>query len=132
MDGYSANPPIVVRPRRLRGLRLVAFIAGALIEVFGVFLLEREGVSVPFLIMLVGFWITVFALGGRSLANPYWSRRERFMVIALCGVGMGILYGVTSIQSLRHLAPTWFGFTIAWVIAVSHASSYLRYCRGIF
>ena len=37
MDGYSANPPIVVRPRRLRGLRLVAFIAGALIEVFGVF-----------------------------------------------------------------------------------------------
>jgi hypothetical protein len=132
MDGYSANPPIVVRPRRLRGLRLVAFIAGALIEVFGVFLLEREGVLVPFGIMLVGFWITVFALGGRSLANPYRSRWERLMVIAFCGVGIGILYGVTSIPSLRHFAPTWFGFTIAWVIAVSHASSYLRYCRGIF
>ena len=132
MDGYSANPPIVVRPRRLCGLRLVAFIAGALIEVFGVFLLEREGVLGPFGIMLVGFWITVFALGGRSLANPYRSRWERLMVIALCGVGIGILYGVTSIPSLRHLAPTWFGFTIAWVIAVSHASSYLRYCRGIF
>jgi hypothetical protein len=132
MDGYSANQPTVVRPRRLRGLRLVAFIAGALIEVFGVFLLEREGVLIPFGIMLVGFWITVFALGGRSLANPYRSRRERLMVIALCGVGIGILYGVTSIPSWRHLAPTWFGFTIAWVIAVSHASSYLRYCRGIF
>ena len=65
MDGYSANPPIVVRPRRLRGLRLVAFVAGALVELFGVFLLEREGVLGPFVIMLVGFWITVFALGGR-------------------------------------------------------------------
>ena len=132
MDGYSATPPIVVRPRRLPGLRLIAFIAGALIEVFGVLLLEREGVLIPFGIMLVGFWITVFALGGRSLANPYRSWRERLMVIVFCGVGIGILYGVTSIPSLRHLAPTWFGSAIALVIAVSHVSSYLRYCRGIF
>ncbi len=132
MDNYSATRPIMVRPRRLPGLRLIAFIAGALIEVFGVFLLEREGVLIPFGIMLVGFWITVFALGGRSLANPYRSWSERLKVVAVCGVGIGILYGVMGIQSLRHLTPTGFGAAIAWVIAVSHVSSYLRYCRGIF
>lgn len=89
MDGYCANPLMVVGPKRVRGLRSVALVAGALVGLFGVFLLEREGVLGPLGIMLVGFWITVFALGGRSLANPYRSRWERFMVIAFCGLAIG-------------------------------------------
>ena len=92
----------------------------------------RVDVWASVLTMLLGFVIIVFALGGRSFSNPYKSWSERLIVVAVCALAIGILHCVTSVQSLRHLTPSALGSTIAWFIAVSDVSSYLRYRRCNF
>ncbi len=125
MNSLSSTTP----PRPLHGKRLVAFIAGFLLEFIGALSISQVHGLVSLTAMLLGFIIVILALGERSLLNPYASWFERLSVIAVCALGVALLNYATSISSLSHLTPSPFGSIIAWCIAVSDVKSYLRYRR---